>query len=429
MFVATLLKGATVVDVEPARVALADVRVDGDRIVERAPSLEPRPGDEVINLAGRVLFPGLVSAQHHLHATLLRGAPRPAPGYAGELALRQALEDVITGDELEAAATAGALEGLFSGTTTVFDTSFARAALPGSLSRVAHGLNHAGMRAVLSCEVSDRAGAVAREEALEECVNYAARARGRYRGALALGGLGGLSIDALHGVRDAREKAGLLLLARVAEDPLEESQSRAQFGVAAVERLLGASLVGDRVVLSHGVHLSWPELSSLISTGTWLAHAARSNMFSQTGRATVAKFGVRACFGTDVLPLDLWAELQMASLRTADAGQSLDTLRLISNGHRLASEAFGVPVGPLEPGAAADLLVLDYHPPTVLDASTLAAHVLNGLSSRVVESVMVDGLWRVWKRKALALDVNEVASAAQAASAAVWARLREGGAT
>lgn len=420
---ATVLKGATVVDVEPAQVETVDLRIEGDRIVGRG-VIEQQPGDEVIDLRGKLIFPGLVSAQHHLHATLLRGAPRTAGGIEGEVALRQRLEDVIDADELEAAAESGGVEGLLAGTTTVFDTSFARGALTGSLSRVAHGLNHVGMRAVLACEVNDRAGALAREEALEECVGYAARARGRYRGAIGLGALGSLSDDALHGVREAREKSDLLLLARVAEDPREEDESRKRFGATPAERLVAVGLTGVRAVLSHGVHLTWPELSSLITQGTWLSHAARSNMFSQTGHATVSKFGVRGCLGTDVLPLDVFAEAQAASLRTGDAGQPIDVLRFIANGHRLATEAFGFTVGPLQPGAAADLLVLDYHPPTALDATTLAAHVLLGFSSRAVESVMVDGLWRLWKRKALALDVNEVSRRAREAARSVWAKMQ-----
>ncbi|MGV3624169.1 MAG: amidohydrolase family protein [Archangium sp.] len=424
---ATLLRGATIVDVEPANVEQADLRIEGDRIVERAPSLEPKPGDEVIELKGKLLFPGLVSAQHHLHATLLRGLARSAPGYAAELALRQTLEETIDGDELEAAATAGGLEGLFSGTTTVFDTTASKPHVTGALSRIAHGLNPVGMRAVLSFEVSDRFGAMLREEALEECVSYAQRARGRFRGAIGLGSFSSLSDDAIAGVREARKKTNQLLLARIAEDPREETSSRERFGATAAERLVEAEQVGGRVVLSHGVHLTWPELSQLISAGTWLVHAPRSNMWSQTGHATVAKFGVRGCFGTDTQPLDVFSELQVGSMRTVDAAQPIDALRFIANGHRLASEAWGITIGPLQPGSAADLLVLDYHAPTVLDASTLAGHVLSGFGARTVESVMVDGLWRLWKRKALALDVNDVQRNAHEAARAVWARMREAG--
>jgi cytosine/adenosine deaminase-related metal-dependent hydrolase len=136
-----------------------------------------------------------------------------------------------------------------------------------------------------------------------------------------------------------------------------------------------------------------------------------------------SKFGVRGCLGTDVMPLDVFAEAQAAALRATDSGQPIDLLHFLANGHRLASEAFGATVGPLQPGSVADLLVLDYQPPTPLEARTLAAHVQFGLSGRLVESVMVDGLWRLWKRKALSLDALAVARASAEATRAVWQKL------
>lgn len=45
--------------------ALVDVRVEGDQIVEVAPTLTPAAGDEVIDAAGGTVLPGL--ADHHVH--------------------------------------------------------------------------------------------------------------------------------------------------------------------------------------------------------------------------------------------------------------------------------------------------------------------------------------------------------------------------
>lgn len=51
---------------------------------------------------------------------------------------------------------------------------------------------------------------------------------------------------------------------------------------------------------------------------------------------------------------------------------------------------------------------MDYLPLTTFNAHTLASHVVYGFSSRHVESVMVDGVWRLWKRKPLALEPTQV---------------------
>jgi cytosine/adenosine deaminase-related metal-dependent hydrolase len=421
--VATLLKGATVVDLEPATVELADLRIDGDRIVERATSLEVRQGEETIDVRGKILFPGLVSAHHHFSSLLLRGVTRPGAGFQAEQAMRRQLADLADHDQLAAVTEAGALEGLLSGVTSVFGVHQSNAHIEGSLQRVAHALNAVGLRTVLGCQVTERAGAPARDAAIEENLGHLARARGRYRGAMAVDSLASLSDEGLAAVREAHQRAGGMLLLNLAEDPLEEKQSNERFGATATERLVKAGLLGSKVVVAQGVHLSWPELSQLISAGTWLAHASRSNMASQTGLATPSKFGVRGCLATDVMPLDVFAEAQAAGLRATDSGQPIDLLRFLANGHRLVSEAFGVSVGPLQPGSVADILVLDYHPPTPLDARSLAGHVQFGITGRTIESVMVDGLWRLWKRKPLSVDAVGVAKASAEATRAVWKKL------
>ena len=40
----TVLKGGVVIELEPATVERADLRIEGERIVERGPELQPRPG-------------------------------------------------------------------------------------------------------------------------------------------------------------------------------------------------------------------------------------------------------------------------------------------------------------------------------------------------------------------------------------------------
>ena len=422
----TLLTAATLVEFEPASVEVGDLRIAQGKIVARGPKLTPEPTDEVIDLAGRIVMPGLVSAWHQLHAVAARGLKPRGTGFLGARTALEAVEDELTLDDLTAFAAVGGLEGLLAGTTTLFDVHAAPKATLGSSTAIAQGLNGVGLRAVVACEVSDRTGAIAREEGLEETSIYCARARGRFRGAFALRRLDLLSDDALTGLVEALAAVTgprPLVLSPLAEDSREEKASIERFGKTPVERLLARDLVGPGSVLSQNVHLSWPELSQLISRGAWMVHCSRSNQSSQTGNAAPGKFGVRACVGSDVLSLDVLAEAQAATLRSLDAGQPIDILRFLANGQRLASEAFGLQVGLLREGAVADLVVSDYHPPTPLDATTLAAHVLHGMNSHNVESVMVDGLWRLWQRKPLAIDVLEVTRVARDAATALWKRL------
>jgi cytosine/adenosine deaminase-related metal-dependent hydrolase len=421
----TVLKGGYVVELEPALVERVDLRIEGERIVARGPDLQPAPDDEVVALSGKLVFPGLVSAHHRLHMSLGRGMPEPTlEGYQDALEkVRWKYEAALDGDAVQVAACAGGLEALQCGTTTVFDLHSSPKAVLGALVRVARGLHEVGVRGVLSYAVTDRMGAVGREEGLEETVSFAQKAKGRFRGQVGSGPLFTLGKDALEGLKEALGSTKTGLHVPLAEDPLDEKLSVERHGGTPVERLMAEGLLSPQSLVAHAGHLAWAELAQVIATGAWLVHTPRSNQRLEVGYAPALKFGARATLGADGLSADLFAEAQAAYLRSREAGQPIDVLRYLANGHRLASQAFELQVGPLREGAVADLLILDYLPATPLSAENLAWHVAFGLGSRHVEAVMVDGTWRIWARRPLSVNPMVVADQAREAAAAVWARM------
>jgi cytosine/adenosine deaminase-related metal-dependent hydrolase len=425
----TVLKGGTLVELEPAHVEVADLRVEEGRIVARGADLPAREGDDVVSLSGKLVMAGLVSAHVQPAAVLGRGLRlpsaegRPLPP---SLEARFRLEDALDLHAVQVAGTVTALEALQSGTTTVFAHHASPACPEGSLLRLARGVNEVGVRAVLAYAASDRAGEAARERGLAEAVAFTRKAQGRFRGAVGVQPLCTVTDAGLQAVARAVAAVGGALHAELAEVPQDERLCVEHHGRPPVERLLAANLLEPRALAAHVVHLAWADLAQLIATGTWLVHAPRANMQAEVGYAPAGKFGHRATLGTAELGADLFAEAQAARRRSLDAGQPVDVLRYLANGHRLASEAFGAPVGPLREGALADLLVLDYRPPTPLLAETLAAHLLDGLSSRSVESVMVDGVWRMWARKPLSVSPESITEEARSVAREVWARMGQG---
>ncbi|WP_163871006.1 amidohydrolase family protein [Myxococcus eversor] len=423
----TVLKGGFVVELEPAVVERVDLRVEGERIVARGPDLTPHPDDEVVALSGKLVFPGLVSAHHRLHAVLGRGMPNTAMETYQDI-LEKVLwpyEDALDLDAVQVAGCAGGLEALQCGTTTVCNLHSSPKAVSGSLVRLARGLHEVGVRGVLAYAVSDRGGAVGREEGLEETVGFAQKAKGRFRGQVGAAPCFTLGPDALQGLAEALKAANTGLHIPLAEDPLDERLSNERHGASQVPRLLDAGLLSPRSQLAHVGHLAWADLAQVIATGAWIVHTPRANQGLEVGYAPALKFGARATLGADGVSADLFAEAQAAYLRSREAGQPIDVLRYLANGHRLVSQHFGAPVGPMREGALADLLVLDYLPATPLTAENLAWHVVFGLGSRHVEAVMVDGVWRMWARRPLSVNPSVVAEQAREAAAAVWARMAE----
>lgn len=423
----TLLKGGTLIELEPAAVEVADLRVDKGVIVERGQNLATVGEEEdVVELSGKLVMPGFVSTHHNLAAALARGRPRAKDGIAFEDALEQTtwkFENAFDADATQAAATLGALEALSCGTTTVLDSHSSPKAISGSLTRVARGVNEVGLRAVLSYQVTDRYGAMGREEAIEENVAFIKKARGRFRGMVGAHASFTLSNDALEGIKGALQTTGVGLHCNMAEDPADERLSFQRYGDVPVTRMAQNALLSPKSVLAHVVHLSWPDLSQVIATGSWISHNPRSNMNQQAGYAPAGKFGARASLGSSALVADMFAEAHVASLRSRDAGQPIDVLHYLANGHRIASGIFDATIGPLRQGALADLLVLDYHPVAPLDETSLALHLVECMSSRHVEAVMVDGVWRMWARKPLSINAEVVYEHARSAAQAVWTRM------
>ncbi len=121
------------------------------------------------------------------------------------------------------------------------------------------------------------------------------------------------------------------------------------------------------------------------------------------------------------------AEARAAFLKMREAGRAdaLEAaLAMLVGGQRLASAFFGVPLGTLESDAPADLVVLDYRPPTPLTAANLAGHLLFGLDRSHVRSTMVAGRFVLRDRVVATVDEAAVFARARAAAERLWNRMR-----
>jgi cytosine/adenosine deaminase-related metal-dependent hydrolase len=152
-------------------------------------------------------------------------------------------------------------------------------------------------------------------------------------------------------------------------------------------------------------------------------------MNNSVGRAPVRAMGARVALGTDGIGADMFEESRAAffRLREDNLGTAFDwPLARLAQSAALAGRTFGEPkLGTLEPGAPADLAVLDYAAPAPLDEASFAGHWIFGLSSRTVRDVMVAGEWVVRDRRLTRVDQDELAARACAQAGRLWRRLDE----
>jgi putative selenium metabolism protein SsnA len=425
-----LLEDGLVATLDPPRVERACLRVEGEGIVERAPALAPRGGEEVVDLDGALVLPGLVNAHTHLYSALARGMPGPAepPRRFVEILERVwwRLDRALDQESVYLSALVGAIEAARSGTTVLVDHHASPSFITGSLATLRRAIEEVGLRSVLCYETTDRNGLAGRDAGIAE--NKAFLLAGR--SALTRGMVGAhasftLSDESLDRLASVVRKTGSSLHIHVAEDAADVEDGVRRCGSGVVERLLRHGLIWARTLLVHGVHLTEGEVREAQDAGAWLIHCPRSNMNNAVGHAPTAAFRY-AALGTDGLDQDMLAEARAAflAMRHAERGDAVAAaFEMLAAGHRLAEAFFGLPFGGLDAGNPADLVVLDYRPPTPLTADNLAGHLLFGLDRSHVRSTMVAGRFVLRDRRISLVDEAEVLSRARLAAGALWERM------
>ncbi len=424
-----ILRNGILATLDPQGVARTDLRIEGGDIVERGPRLSPFPGEEVLDLDGALVMPGLVNAHTHLYSALARGMPGPGEPPRSFVEILEKvwwrLDRALDEESVHLSGLVGAIEAARSGTTVLFDHHASPSFIEGSLATLCRAVEEVGLRSVLCHETTDRNGLAGRDAGIAENRAFLASGpmpltRGMV-GAHASFTLSDESLDLLA----AAAGTGSGVHVHAAEDGCDVEDSRRRCGAGVVERLRGHGLVGKRTLLVHCVHLTGEELAEAQAAGAWLVHCPRSNMNNAVGRAPTAAFR-RCALGTDGLDEDMLAEARTAFLGMRDAGRDdalTAAVRMLAEGHRLAGAFFGLPLGSLDAGAPADLVVLDYRPPTPLTADNLAGHLLFGLDRSHVRSTMVAGRFVLRDRTITGTDEGVVFARARQAAQALWDRM------
>ncbi len=425
-----LRRGGVRATLDPPHVERADLRIEGERIVERTASATARRGEEVLELAGRLVLPGLVNAHTHLYSALARGMPAPAGPPRGFLEILERiwwrLDRALDEETVYLSALVGALEAARSGTTTLVDHHASPSCIRGSLATLRRAVEEVGLRSVLCYETTDRNGREGRDAGLAENREFLSRGPTPLtRGVVGAHASFTLSDESLDRLAGAVMDASSSLHIHVAEDRLDVEDCLRRCGAGVVERLRRHGLLGPRALLVHGVHLSEPELREAGEAGAWLVHCPRSNLNNAVGHAPTTAFG-RAALGSDGLDQDMFAEARAAFLQMRDAGQDdalTAAIGLLGGGHRVVQAFFGLPLGTFDAGAPADLVLLDYRPPTPLDSDNLGSHLVFGIDRSHVCSTMVAGRFVLLDRRITTIDETDVLARSRAAAERLWTRL------
>lgn len=439
-----LITGGLVVAWVPDAELLADgaIYVDGGKIVDIGPSTELKsryPDARQIDARGQLVMPGNICAHTHFYGAFSRGLaiPGPAPKDFPQILERLwwPLDQALDEEAVRYSTLVHMVDAIKHGTTTVFDHHASPNALSGSLDVIADAVDEAGLRAVLCYEVTDRYGPESSRASIEENVRFIKESHARPNIAAIFGLHASLTVsdETLEACVDAVKDLETGFHIHVAEHEADEYDSLNKSGMRVIDRLYEGNILGERTIVAHGVHVDVAEIELLRNTATWVTHQPRSNMNNAVGAADIdgmLRAGVRVCLGNDGFSHNMWAEWKTAYLlhkvwhRDPRRANGMDIARIaLQNNAALAGIFFPkTPPGMLIPGAAADIILVDYHPPTPLTADNLPWHILFGFESSMVTTTIVAGEVLMQDRELLTLDEAEISARSRELVPEVWRR-------
>ncbi len=390
-----------------------------------------------LDAEGKILMPGFICAHHHLYSTMARGfAPpgEPASNF-GEILERLwwRLDKALSPDDVLYSALVPLIDCIRHGTTTIFDHHASPSCRDGSLDILADAVLRSGIRASLCYEVSDRnePGAGVRENArfLERVQRHAA---GRLAGMVGIHASFTVSDETLAMCREVAEEYDVGYHIHVAEGVEDHQHALEHFGVRTVERLVDRGICGEKSLYIHCVNVDDHELELIRETGTAVVHNPESNMNNAVGVAPVLEMmrrGILVGLGTDGMASDMPAQMRVAYLlhrldqRDPRVGFLEAPRMLLENNARLAERFFGRTFGRIEVGAAADLILLDYAPPTPLTPETFLGHLIFGIPGAAVDTTIVDGEVLMRYGVLTTFDEERVMARSRELAQALWKRI------
>jgi putative selenium metabolism protein SsnA len=436
-----LITNATLITWEESNRVLPGwgIYIEDGKIADLGPDSELRlrhPNASLLDARGQLVLPGNICAHTHFYGTFSRGMAipgDPAENFSQILEkLWWPLDKSLTEEDVRYSALVCLVDAIKHGTTTLIDHHASPNFIDGSLDVIAEAVEQAGVRASLCYEVTDRDGPEKAKAGIAENARFAKKQKGPLLGAaFGLHAALTLSDETLDLCRAAvGEEVGFHTHLSESKDDGVAVQQKA--GMRPVHWLNNHGILGPKSIAAHCIHVDESEMDVLAATGTWVTHQPRSNMNNAVGVSPVETMlgkGIKVCLGNDGFSNAMWEEWKAAylvhKLHAGDPrrmGGYTVTEMAIYNNAALAKTFFPVEVGILKPGAAADLMFVDYDAPTPLTAGNLPWHILFGFRDSLVTTTIVAGKVLMQDRQLLTLDEKAIAAQARELAAQTWQR-------
>ena len=437
------LKNCTLMHLNPAEIRTGvDIVIEGAKIASVGEGAAGEgPGETCLDLHGKIVAPGLVCSHNHFYSGLARGILahiEPSTDFVSHLSnLWWRLDRAIDEEILHYSALVCAVEAVRCGCTAVIDHNASPSFIAGSLDVIRSCFEKVGLRGILCYETTDRNGPEELQKGIEENIRFAQKIEQEKKTGVdirlveaMIGGHAPFTLpdEGLHALGQAVKDTGRGFHVHVSEDRFDPSFSHRRYNKDVLQRLDEFGLLDEKAILAHGIHLTDHDAEILTRRRSFVAHNCRSNMNNHVGYNSRLPDLLNITLGTDGIGSDMIAETQNAYYKHRDSGGVLtpnDYAGFLHNGNAILARYFENNFGRIEEGYTADLTIFDYESPTPLVNDNVAGHLIFGLSSRHVGTVIINGRIVMANRK-LPWDTEEVFAQARAAAEKLWHRMDAG---
>ena len=439
-----LLANGRLITRDPSRAYVRDggVAIEGRTILDLGTTAELRakyPRAEFLDARGGVIMPALINAHTHIYSALARGLSikgnNPTNFYEVLDGTWWAIDRKLSLAGTRASADALMIDCIKQGVTTIFDHHASFGEIPGSLHAIAESAKKFGLRACLCYEVSDRDGEEKALQAVRENADFISECEKEKNPMLAamFGGhalftISDQTFDRMVAANNGRTGYHI----HVSEGMNDVWDSLQNYGRRPVQRLHDHGILGPKTILGHCIHVNSAEIELIKNTDTMVVNNPESNMGNAVGTCPVLplyKSGVLLGLGTDAYTNDmlesakaaLCAQRQNACL--PNVGWCEVTDMLFKNNAKIGARYFPDELGVLKPGAAADVIVMDYKPFTPFSDANIDGHILFGMTGRQCRTTIAAG--RVLMKGGELIGIDEEAENAHILEAAqrLWGDL------
>ena len=375
---------------------------------------------EFIDAKGGVIHPAFINTHEHIYSALARGLSIKGYTPNGFLEILDGLwwtiDRNLDNDLTKLSAEATYLECIKNGVTTIFDHHASFGEISGSLFAIEEAARDFGVRSVLCYEISDRDGKEKAHAAIKENVDFAKHALSLkddfIKGMMGMHASFTISDETMELCRKEKPKE-IGYHIHVAEDILDLHRCLKEHGKRIVDRLYDWDVLGEKTLLAHCIYVNPHEMDLIRDTNTMVVHNPESNMGNACGcppTMEIVHKGILTGLGTDGYTHDMIESWKVANIlhkhHLVDPGAAWAEVpeMLFQGNARIANRYFEKKLGVLEKGAAADIIIADYIPPTPMNAGNLNGHMLFGMNGRSVVTTVGNGKVLMKNRELQGID-------------------------